>query len=116
MKKKQINNRYEILRSLGEGGMGQVSLVADLQEEGREVALKSFRPVSTGGDELDLFKHEFLLLSSLHHPNVYRPEDAFASPTHVRLATFTPLARSRAVSAGVALVDSACDAALCSRT
>ena len=75
MKKKQINNRYEILRSLGEGGMGQVSLVADLQEEGREVALKSFRPVSTGGDELDLFKHEFLLLSSLHHPNVAEVHD-----------------------------------------
>ena len=58
MKKKQINNRYEILRSLGEGGMGQVSLVADLQEEGREVALKSFRPVSTGGDELDLEQYK----------------------------------------------------------
>lgn len=52
-----------------------MSLVADLQEEGREVALKSFRPVSTGGDELDLFKHEFLLLSSLHHPNVAEVHD-----------------------------------------
>lgn len=71
LKKKRINNRYEVVRVLGRGGMGSVFLAKDLLENGRFVALKILRNAGKSKDEtLDLFKFEFLLLASLHHPNV----------------------------------------------
>jgi serine/threonine protein kinase/tetratricopeptide (TPR) repeat protein len=73
-KQKLINSRYEILRSIGQGGMASVHLVQD-HREGEFVALKSFRRPTTREEEIDLLKHEFLLLSSLHHPNVAEVHD-----------------------------------------
>ena len=128
--------RFAIGRVIGKGGLATVYAARDLTAGAAtrgadEVADMAARPragasqyavkVVDKSRALQLRAVKRLALEveigrSLHHPNVYRLEDAFASPTHVRLATFTPLARSRAVSAGVALVDSACDAALCSRT
>lgn len=73
-KQKLINSRYEILRAIGQGGMGTVHLAQD-HREGEIVALKSFRRRSKKDEELELFKQEFLLLSSLHHPNVAEVHD-----------------------------------------
>ncbi len=64
-----LNDRYEVLRPLGQGGMGAVYLVFDRQE-GRQVALKSFPPVARRVEDLAHFEHEFLVLSRLRHPNV----------------------------------------------
>jgi serine/threonine protein kinase/tetratricopeptide (TPR) repeat protein len=54
--------------------MGTVHLAQD-HRSGDYVALKSFRRPTKKDEEIDLFKHEFLLLSSLHHPNVAEVHD-----------------------------------------
>ena len=64
-----LNDRYEVLRPLGHGGMGAVYLVRDRQER-REVALKSFPPHARRVEDLAHFEHEFLTLSRLRHPHV----------------------------------------------
>jgi serine/threonine protein kinase/tetratricopeptide (TPR) repeat protein len=64
-----LNDRYEILRPLGHGGMGAVYLVFD-RKVGRQVALKSFPPMARRVEDLAHFEHEFLTLSRLRHPNV----------------------------------------------
>ncbi len=69
-----LNDRYEVLRLVGQGGMGAVYLVRDRQE-GREVALKSFPPAARRIEDLAHFEHEFLTLSRLGHPNVARVYD-----------------------------------------
>lgn len=60
--------RYELVRLLGEGGMGRVHLARDLLEDGLEVALKVYPP--RFGDER--LRREFLALRDLHHPGVAR--------------------------------------------
>lgn len=69
-----LNDRYEILRPVGQGGMGAVYLAYDRQE-GREVALKSFPPAARRVEDLAHFEHEFLTLSRLRHPNLARVYD-----------------------------------------
>jgi tetratricopeptide (TPR) repeat protein len=61
------NGRFEVLRLLGEGGMGVVHAARDT-ERGEVVAVKSLRHL--GGEALLRFKHEFRALQDLHHPNL----------------------------------------------
>ncbi len=62
--------RYERLRALGEGGMGEVSLVED-RDIGRTVAVKRLRdPETTGPGPLARFVDEVKLTGSLEHPNI----------------------------------------------
>jgi serine/threonine protein kinase/Tfp pilus assembly protein PilF len=62
--------RYEIIRLLGAGGMGEVYLANDERLE-REVALKVL-PTGTLADESarKRFRREALALSKLNHPNI----------------------------------------------
>ena len=62
--------RYEVIRLLGAGGMGEVYLVKDERLE-REVALKVL-PTGTLADESarKRFRREALALSKLNHPNI----------------------------------------------
>ena len=70
-----LGGRYEILELLGEGGMGAVYKVADL-EVGRSVALKVIRPEMASNPEiLGRFKQELLLSSQVTHRNVIRIYD-----------------------------------------
>ncbi|MCA8926031.1 MAG: protein kinase [Planctomycetes bacterium] len=64
-----LNDRYQVRRLIGKGGMGAVYLVYDRQV-GTEVALKSFPPQARRSEDLAHFEHEFLTLSRLRHPNV----------------------------------------------
>ncbi|HUQ08554.1 MAG TPA: AAA family ATPase [Kofleriaceae bacterium] len=61
------NGRFEVLRLLGEGGMGVVHAARDM-ERGEVVAVKSLRHL--GGEALLRFKHEFRALQDLQHPNL----------------------------------------------
>ena len=65
--------RFQILRPLGRGAMGEVYLARD-PALGREVALKTIRPelvgVSMGGDVVARFEREAQAAARLKHPGV----------------------------------------------
>lgn len=67
-----IANRYEILKLLGEGGMGAVYKAQD-RELDRTIALKVIRPELAGNVEvIQRFKQELLLARKITHRNVIR--------------------------------------------
>jgi eukaryotic-like serine/threonine-protein kinase len=62
--------RYEIVSTLGAGGMGEVYRARDLKL-GRNVALKVLLPaVANDLDRLSRFEREAKTLASLNHPNI----------------------------------------------
>src|SRR5262249_17353277 len=63
---------YEIIRKLGQGGMGVVYL-AKQQTTGELAAIKIVVPESTAQDRaMNLFLREARVLSQLHHPHIVR--------------------------------------------
>ncbi|MCY2967044.1 MAG: protein kinase [Planctomycetota bacterium] len=68
------STRFEILRTLGSGGMGVVYLAKD-RETGQLVALKTMRDVDPTA--IFRFKQEFRSLSELVHPNLVRMHELF---------------------------------------
>ncbi|HEV8045772.1 MAG TPA: Stk1 family PASTA domain-containing Ser/Thr kinase, partial [Rubrobacter sp.] len=70
-----VDNRYDIVRPLGGGGMGEVYLARD-QILDRDVALKVLRRQYAGDDEFaERFKREALNAASLSHPNIVQVYD-----------------------------------------
>lgn len=70
-----VGGRYEILRILGEGGMGAVYEARD-REVDRIVALKVVRSALAGNPEiLRMFKQELVLARQVTHRNVVRIYD-----------------------------------------
>ncbi len=70
-----IGGRYEILKLLGEGGMGAVYKARD-QEVDRLIALKVIRPELAGHSSvLQRFKQELILARTVTHRNVIRIYD-----------------------------------------
>ena len=67
-----LQNRYQIIRQLGAGGMGAVYLAHDLHLHNRQVVVKE----NLGGDP-QLFYAEANILAALHHPNLPRVIDHF---------------------------------------
>jgi len=70
--------RYRVIRSLGEGAMGSVFLAAD-DLLGREVAVKTLRPVPMGDFQAEVFRGRFLnearAVAALSHPSIVRVFD-----------------------------------------
>jgi eukaryotic-like serine/threonine-protein kinase len=63
-------SHYEILRKLGEGGMGIVYLARDTDLD-RFVALKFLSPrIVDSGDKIARFSQEARAISALNHPNI----------------------------------------------
>ncbi|MCC5629106.1 serine/threonine protein kinase [Nostoc sphaeroides CHAB 2801] len=77
-----INQRYRILRKLGQGGVGITYAAVDL-ESGKEVALKvlSLRRMSDW-KKMELFEREAQILSQLNHPAIPRYLDYFQVDTN----------------------------------
>ena len=69
--------RYELLRRLGQGGMGEVFLARDLAT-GAECALKRLTP--RAGARLSEVRHEFEALSRLSHPAIVHVFDLHFAP------------------------------------
>ncbi|MBU1897346.1 serine/threonine protein kinase, partial [Myxococcota bacterium] len=70
-----INNRYRILKKLGDGGMGEVYLAQHLHLEER-VALKLLRAhFADRADQVERFKREAKAARQLEHPNTIRVHD-----------------------------------------
>lgn len=66
-KRRRFAERFEVLRFLGEGGMGTVYLAHDLRTQ-RQVALKVL--LGADPDALTRFKQEFRALADVSHPNL----------------------------------------------
>lgn len=67
---RKSNARYETIKELGRGGMGEVSLVRD-NDIGRTVALKRLnRPPSNDPSALLRFISEVRTVGQLEHPNI----------------------------------------------
>ena len=69
------NERYQVVRRLGEGTMGMVYEALDRQS-GTRVALKQLRRAHPGW--LYRFKQEFRLLADVTHPNLATLYELFA--------------------------------------
>ncbi|HSP79062.1 MAG TPA: serine/threonine protein kinase, partial [Myxococcaceae bacterium] len=70
-----VAGRYQVVRFLSEGSMGEVYAVEDLSLRER-VALKTIRPEAAGTPEaLERFKRELRLARRVTHPNVCRVFD-----------------------------------------
>lgn len=71
-----VNNRYEIIRPLGEGAMGQVFLAIDKLLGNNQVALKVLhKNLSNADDVLKRFFREVELMNKVNHPAVARTFD-----------------------------------------
>ena len=74
-KGQKINDRYEIIKSIGEGGMANVYLAHDLILD-RDVAIKVLRGDLSGDEKfVRRFQREALAASSLSHPNIVEMYD-----------------------------------------
>jgi serine/threonine protein kinase/predicted Zn-dependent protease len=70
-----LSSRFEIIRLLGQGGMGQVYEALDLRLNTR-IALKAINPeISSNPQVLSRFRREVLLTRKVTHPNVCRTFD-----------------------------------------
>ena len=74
-KGQKINDRYEIVKSIGEGGMANVYLAHDTILD-RKVAVKVLRGDLSGDDKfIRRFQREALSVSNLSHPNIVEVYD-----------------------------------------
>ncbi|MCX8010979.1 MAG: tetratricopeptide repeat protein [Ignavibacteria bacterium] len=69
-----INNRYQIIKKLGEG-RGEVFLVKDTFKFDKLVALKILKKENLEPNEILAFKNEFKVLKLLEHPNIIKVFD-----------------------------------------
>ncbi|MBI2265011.1 MAG: ABC transporter substrate-binding protein [Armatimonadetes bacterium] len=76
-----LQNRFRIVRLIGQGGMATVYLAHDTRLGGKQWAVKEFAPIFSDQTEqaqaLSLFKREAQLLLRLEHPNLPRVIDYF---------------------------------------
>ena len=70
-----LQNRYQIIKLLGQGGMGAVYQASALALGGKFVAIKE----NIGGDPVQ-FKQEVVILANLSHSNLPRVLDHFVEP------------------------------------
>jgi serine/threonine protein kinase/Tol biopolymer transport system component len=70
-----VNDRFKIIRFIGQGGMGEVYAAEDVELHER-VALKALRPEIAGDPQaIERLKREIHLARSIAHPNVCRVFD-----------------------------------------
>lgn len=73
-------NRFNVLKTLGEGAVGAVYLVNDRKQEMQEVALKVLTNTIDLDDHThDRFKQEIAILQEIDHPNIVRAFDFIES-------------------------------------
>ncbi|MEZ4380582.1 MAG: serine/threonine-protein kinase [Nannocystaceae bacterium] len=74
-----LSGRYELLRRVGAGGMADVYAARFLASR-RKVAVKLLDPLLAGDLELVArFRHEFLILTRVRHPNLIQAMDMAVS-------------------------------------
>jgi serine/threonine protein kinase len=82
--KRLLKKRYEILETLGRGGMGCVYKVADRFQEGKILAAKELLSGNLSAEKaqeaLTQFRNEARILARLTHPNLPKVFDYFSLP------------------------------------
>jgi non-specific serine/threonine protein kinase/serine/threonine-protein kinase len=73
--------RYQLVRKIGEGGMGTVYLAQQTEPIRRDVALKIVKPGMDSKEVIARFETERQALALMDHPNIARVLDAGATPT-----------------------------------
>lgn len=67
-----INNRYEIIELLGEGGVGQAWYATDTSNQ-TKVVIKTLKPdVLNNQDLINKFYKEIIALKRITHPNIVK--------------------------------------------
>ena len=74
----RLQDRYELLRILGEGGMGEVHLARD-RNLGRQIAVKTIPPTRMDSKRLARFVAEARITAQLEHPGIVPVHDLFIS-------------------------------------
>jgi serine/threonine protein kinase len=73
---KVVENRYHILRQLGQGGFGRTYLAEDKNQSNQNCVLKEFAPQVEAQQDLlkakELFEREASVLKKLQHPQIPR--------------------------------------------
>ncbi len=82
-----LRERYQVVRIIGQGGMGNIYLANDLRLEGRQCAVKEVaHDLSLETDLLqearDQFFREATVLARLDHPNLPKVSDFFSIENH----------------------------------
>jgi len=81
-----LSRRFQLVRRLGKGGMGEVWLSGDAESE-MPVALKILAPdLRKDPGFIDLLQEEFRKARQLTHPNIVRVYDFFADDEHCFIA------------------------------
>ncbi|HET7380522.1 MAG TPA: protein kinase, partial [Gaiellales bacterium] len=65
----EVNDRYRVIRELGQGGMAVVYLAHDVRHD-RPVAVKVIRPELSAVIGADRFLQEIKLTAHLQHPHI----------------------------------------------
>ncbi len=82
-----VANRYQIVRTVGKGGMAVVYEALDLELEKNKCALKVLNSeYSNNSDYVDRFIREVNLMNSVNHPNVVR---TYQAGTHQNMLYFS---------------------------
>ena len=82
--KPQKISHYDIIETLGRGGMGVVYLAKDTRLE-RKVAIKCLHPDLFEAHFIERFKREALLLAKLNHPHIVQIYDYVETPEQLAL-------------------------------
>lgn len=86
---RSVEDRYEVVRKLGEGASAETFLVRDTQDGGRLVALKSLHVEKLDGWKyFELFEREAKTLAALRHAGVPEFIEWFASQSEQGRARF----------------------------
>ena len=77
-----LQNRYQIIELIGQGGMGSIYLANDIRLGKRKCIVKKLKDDFFKDEDkekaLSFFAREAQVLSSLHHPNIVHVYDFFA--------------------------------------